>query len=270
MLRLSNFTNPILLAAFFLLLTGCVDDKETNFTTATQSAQSNPIQEDINGLKNLMLTIEKTTLNKDENTTVTVMATYEDGTSKEMTNKVEWVITPENSVAIAGKILSAKKDNRTTLNAKLGTVLSNSMDLDITWIVNGHKLPPEPDKTVNDSTLLGVDVNGNGVRDDVERYIYERFGKDPEYPKTKIALAMQDAWATQKVLENPVIESDKYYADALACQSYWMRTKINKLPKVTQFSLFSISMYQFVTEIIIINLRYTYIVLLFVLVLPFY
>jgi hypothetical protein len=36
-------------------------------------------------------------------------------------------------------------------------------------------LPPEPDPAVNDSTLLGVDVNDNGVRDDVERWIYETY-----------------------------------------------------------------------------------------------
>ena len=30
--------------------------------------------------------------------------------------------------------------------------------------------------------------------------------------------------ATQKVLESPVIESEKYYADALACEEYWIDT----------------------------------------------
>jgi len=95
--------------------------------------------------------------------------------------------------------------------------------------INGHTLPPEPDPKINNSTLLGIDSNNNGVRDDVERYIYERFGKDTEYPKTKIALAMQDAWATQKVLEKPVVESDKYYADALACQEYWINTKTSQM-----------------------------------------
>ncbi len=92
-------------------------------------------------------------------------------------------------------------------------------------VINGHRLPPEPDPKVNNATLLGVDVNNNGVRDDVERYIYERFGKDPEYPKTKIAIAMQDAWATQKILENPTMESKKYLDDAIDCQYYWFNKK---------------------------------------------
>ena len=45
------------------------------------------------------------------------------------------------------------------------------------WIVDGHVLPPEPDKALNDSTLLGIDSNNNGVRDDVERWIYETYNE---------------------------------------------------------------------------------------------
>ena len=43
------------------------------------------------------------------------------------------------------------------------------------WIVDGHTLPPEPDKALNDTMLLGIDVNNNGVRDDVERWIYKTY-----------------------------------------------------------------------------------------------
>ncbi len=62
-------------------------------------------------------------------------------------------------------------------------------------VINGHKLPPELDETLNNSTLLGIDSNNNGVRDDVERYVIKRYAQDPEFPKTKTALAMQYAWA---------------------------------------------------------------------------
>ncbi len=41
--------------------------------------------------------------------------------------------------------------------------------------INGHTLPPEPDPKINNSTLLGIDSNNNGVRDDVERWIYETY-----------------------------------------------------------------------------------------------
>ena len=88
-------------------------------------------------------------------------------------------------------------------------------------VINGYKLPPEPDEKINNSTLLGVDFNHNGVRDDVERWIVIHYAKDPKYPKTKTAIALQYAWASQKILENPTMESKKYLDDALDCESYW-------------------------------------------------
>lgn len=50
--------------------------------------------------------------------------------------------------------------------------------------INGIKVPPLPDKTENDKTIGGIDINNNGVRDDVERLIAEKFGDDKElFPK---------------------------------------------------------------------------------------
>ena len=69
-----------------------------------------------------------------------------------------------------------------TVQVKVGTLFSNTLNLAVRWVVNGHVLPPEPDKTLNDFTLLGIDVNDNGVRDDVERWIYEEYkDKHPVY-----------------------------------------------------------------------------------------
>ncbi len=88
-------------------------------------------------------------------------------------------------------------------------------------VINGFKLPPKPDEDKNNATLLGIDFNHNGIRDDVERWIIHRYANDPKYPKTKTAIALQDAWASQKILENPTIDSSKYEDDALACEFYW-------------------------------------------------
>jgi len=96
-------------------------------------------------------------------------------------------------------------------------------------IIHGYTLPPEPDSTINNSTLLGVDMNNNGIRDDVERYIIKRFAQEAEFPKTKIALALQYAWASQKILENPTIESNQYNYDVLACESYWFDNKTKNM-----------------------------------------
>ena len=90
-------------------------------------------------------------------------------------------------------------------------------------------MPNEPDEKLNNSTLLGIDSNNNGVRDDVEIYIVKRFSQDPDFPKTKIAIAMQYAWASQKILENSTIDSNKYEDDAIACQFYWAVTKTKNM-----------------------------------------
>ncbi|WP_373033125.1 Ig-like domain-containing protein [Sulfurovum sp.] len=67
-------------------------------------------------------------------------------------------------------------------------------------VINGHQLPPEPDPTINDSTLLGIDANENGVRDDVEIWILNKYrDKHPIH----IDIAMQAARAYKKVLETP-------------------------------------------------------------------
>ena len=186
--------------------TGRGDDNTTTTPTVT--------------LKSLNLTVDKTLLNKDENTTVKVIATYADNTTKEIINKVEWLITPKDAVAIKGNTLTALKDTNVTLQAKVGNALSNKVTLQIYWEVNGHRLPPEPDTKVNDATLLGVDVNHNGVRDDVERWIYEEYkDKHPIY----IDIAMQAARGYRLVLEHPERAKEIYpVLDATTwCEGYY-------------------------------------------------
>jgi len=88
-------------------------------------------------------------------------------------------------------------------------------------VINGYQTPPEPDPVVNNSTLLGIDVNENGVRDDVERWIYTTYrDKHPVH----IDIAMQAARAYKKVLKTP--EKAKEIHDEvrapLHCQFYYM------------------------------------------------
>lgn len=41
--------------------------------------------------------------------------------------------------------------------------------------IDEANLPPMPDEAINNATVEGVDVNKNYVRDDVERYIFEKY-----------------------------------------------------------------------------------------------
>jgi len=44
--------------------------------------------------------------------------------------------------------------------------------------INGIAMPPAPDPATNKATLAGVDVNNNGVRDDVDRMLATEFGQN--------------------------------------------------------------------------------------------
>ena len=151
-------------------------------------------------LAGLALESNATAINLGDSALLTVSAAYADGHTEEVTEHIVWEITPADSAEIKGNVLTAKKDGQVNIKAKVDNLVSDALVLDIYWEVNGHKLPPEPDKAINDSTLLGIDVNHNDVRDDVERWIYEEY-KD-KHP-IHIDIAMQAARGYKLVLETP-------------------------------------------------------------------
>ncbi len=122
-------------------------------------------------------------------------------------------------------------------------------------VIHGHQLPPEPDPVVNNSTLLGVDANKNGVRDDVERWIYKTYDtyvpckkekiqltlpngkvvnayedvcedKPVEYHQIVREIAMQGARTAQIIIQEPekAKETVKYMHAAYNCNLYFKRT----------------------------------------------
>ncbi len=90
-----------------------------------------------------------------------------------------------------------------------------------------YTLPPEPDPAINNSTLLGIDSNNNGVRDDVERWIYKTY-KD-KHP-IHIDIAMQAARAYKKVLESPEKAKDihDFVSAPLDCELFYRMCKEGK------------------------------------------
>ena len=156
------------------------------------------------GLRSLSLSVGTTSLNKDHNTTLSLTGTYADGSRKDLSAQARWIVTPQDAIKITGHTLTALKDVNVTLQARVGNILSNKVTLNIYWEVDGHRLPPEPDPKVNNATLLGVDVNHNGVRDDVERWIYER------YPiRLHRALLISKAKFFQMVFITPLSDAKK-------------------------------------------------------------
>jgi len=83
--------------------------------------------------------------------------------------------------------------------------------------IEGHMLPDDPGDEA-DKTLLGIDKNNNGVRDDVEIWIYKNM---PTYhhPKIERVIAMQKAKAYQMALKDPNNGSDMVF-DSINKASY--------------------------------------------------
>jgi len=245
-----TFKTLIASSLFSLLLSGCgsnssggidsdhglvptptmqTPDPDTNGTTP-ETNTTNPITT----FKSLALSINQTSINKDHNTNLKVMATYQDGTKKDITKDVQWIISPKDAIKITDHTLTALKDTNITLQAKVGNQTSNPVTLSVYWEVNGHRLPPEPDPKVNNATLLGVDVNHNGVRDDVERKVYAA------YPKAIQRAVMMQAFKTeQAMLADPdLVKYAREWAEkedkALNCRRFLNLYKNQNIKRISR------------------------------------
>lgn len=196
----------IFLALFIAsLLMACNDEeKDANDTNTSH--------------KSLKLTLEKTSLALDTNTSLKVVANYKNNTCKDVTAEVEWILSDTDAVEITNTALHAKEETNILIQAKYKNQTSNTLALEIYKEINGHRLPPEPNPTVNNATLLGVDSNNNGVRDDVERWIFA------EYDEPIVqAVAMQNARAFQIILVDPskARETKKFMEQVSDCSAYY-------------------------------------------------
>ncbi|WP_457598159.1 hypothetical protein [Hydrogenimonas sp.] len=209
-----------------------------------------------------MLDISTGELAKGETGNIQASLLCPDGRAEDITARVTWIVSPSDAVSIQNHTLTALKDGNVTLQAKYEETLSNPVTLTIYWEVDGHRLPPEPDPKINNATLLGVDVNHNGVRDDVERWIYrtykeyipckdvpvsykldsgeilEGYEKEcedhpvPYHPVVR-AVAMQGARAAQIIIQDPkkAQETLPVLDAVLNCDSYittWSKIEDNK------------------------------------------
>jgi hypothetical protein len=62
-------------------------------------------------------------------------------------------------------------------------------------IINGIRVPPDPG-AAGTATVNGIDTDGNGIRDEIDRFIATKYGLNP----TALAAARQSARARQRVL----------------------------------------------------------------------
>jgi hypothetical protein len=95
-------------------------------------------------------------------------------------------------------------------------------------VINGITVPPEPAPSINKATIVGVDSNKNGVRDDVERLVARDFGTEP--------VAYQQAFAHARTLQTaitaPSSEASRRHLDGIRCLS-----DDNNLSRLEQITL---------------------------------
>ena len=179
---------------------------------------------DDNKPKVVSLTLNKSNiqLNEDNTTTINVNAKYDDNTTVDVTDKVEWLISNESIIEIDKNIITSLSEGTTTLQAKFNNQTTAQISVTVYKEINGYRLPPEPDETLNNSTLLGIDSNNNGVRDDVERWIFLEMKIYNGYEKIEQTIAMQEAKAFQMTLKDPDNIDDKVQIAINAAHDCWI------------------------------------------------
>jgi len=203
-------------------------------------------------LQSMTIHPELTEIKEGESLQLEVIGHYDTGVEKNITIQVQWSVADSQIVTVdANTILKALKEGMTTVAAKMENIETN-MTIVVYKEISGHRLPPEPDPTINNATLLGIDSNNNGVRDDVERWIYEKYdsyipchhepydvvmddgtvfkaGREvceeeaiPYHPIVR-AIAMQGARAAQIIIQEPerARETMKYFRAANLCDVYF-------------------------------------------------
>jgi len=151
------------------------------------------------------ITVDKTNVDLAEgnSTLLKVLGEYSDKSTKDVTSKVTWDIANSAIVSMdTYGTLKALKEGNTTIQARYEGKISESVMVTVYKEINAYRLPPEPDPVVNNATLLGVDSNDNGVRDDVERKIIVKYQKPIE-----IEVMMSFAKVDQETLEKPLSEA---------------------------------------------------------------
>ena len=176
------------------------------------------VNEDVAKVVSLELSKTDMEFNIEATEDITITAIYDDNSTKDITSDVQWSMSDNSILSIQNNTIIPLKDGAVTLQATYNAIESAPIHITVYKEINGYRLPPEPDETLNNSTLLGIDVNANGVRDDVERKVIETY-KEP----IKIELMMAANKVAQKILENPVSLAQEYqkeFTKVSNCSNY--------------------------------------------------
>ncbi len=176
----------------------------TSDTITTKSIRYRfEIKEEGVPVRSLESNITRIELSEHNQTAIKVIATYEDNTTEDVTQKADYT-SDDSSVDADKGIIRSNAEGSATVTIGYGGK-STTVQVEVYEMIDGHLLPHAPEDP--DATLLGVDANHNGVRDDVERWIYKEM---PTYhhPEIERVIAMQGAKSLQMALIDPTNKND--------------------------------------------------------------
>lgn len=108
---------------------------------------------------------------------------------REFWRVARWVVAALVLFYIGLVIYSYPHDHEERLaKAAVGKIEAQKLNADD---VDGQHLPPSPEPNAVDATLVGVDANGNGIRDDVELAIFSKYPTSTAVRAAELQYAME-------------------------------------------------------------------------------
>ena len=180
------------------------------FCTTSHVTKTKPIKfrfevrEEMTKVKKIETNTSLVELSEHNSTNISVIATYDDNTTEDVTQKATYT-SSDSSVDVDKGVITSNAEGSATVTVSYGGKTS-TIQVEVYEMIEGHLLPHTPQNP--DATLLGVDKNDNGVRDDVERWIYKEM---PTYhhPEIERVVAMQEAEAYQMTIIDPNNNNNK-------------------------------------------------------------
>jgi hypothetical protein len=152
---------------------------------------------------------------------VTVTARLDDNSTRDVGDEVAWASTDASVAEVIDSMIVGQSEGEAKLTARYENTAEAMLPVDVYQTVDGRRLPHEVDESLNNATLLGIDANNNGVRDDVERWIHLQMQIYNGYPEIERAIAMQTAKAAQMALADPTNKDDKVHMAITASMDCW-------------------------------------------------
>lgn len=158
-------------------------------------------------------------LSEHNTTQISVIATYEDNTTENVTQKATYS-SDDSAVDVDNGVITTHDEGSAIITVSYANK-TTTIKVEVYEMIDGHLLPHEPENP--DETLLGVDENNNSVRDEVERWIYKDM---PTYhhPEIERVIAMMKGKGHQLSLLNPTNKNDEVHKAierASDCWSYY-------------------------------------------------